>query len=374
MITTPPYERLTSLDAFRGATMAAMILVNNPGRWSSVYSQLRHAQWNGWTFTDCVFPFFIFIVGVSIVFSLSRRRRLGVADSTLALLISRRALIIFALGLLLNAYPYFSLSDVRIPGVLQRIAVCYLAASLIVLGSGVRGQIAWTVGLLVTYWLLMQFYPVPGIGPGVYEPGRNFAAYIDSLCLSGHMWSSYKTWDPEGIISTIPAIGTALFGALAAQWLKSDRSGDRKTAGMLLMGIALIALGRSLDPVLPINKNLWTSSYSIFMAGMALICFSGFYWVIDVKGYRRWATPFVIFGVNAITGYLLAGAVDILIRWPIPTFETGSVMRIRTFVYELIFAGTGNGKAASLLFAAAFVMVIFIPLWGMWKKRWFLRI
>ncbi len=339
-----------------------------------MYAQLRHAQWNGWTVTDCVFPFFLFIVGISIVFSLSRRKEFKVSDAALMLQISRRALILFGLGLLLNAYPYFSLSGLRIPGVLQRIAVCYWAAAVIVLKTGGRGRIAWTVGLLGTTWLLMRYYPVPGIGPGVCEPGRNFAAYVDSLFLDGHMWSNYKTWDPEGIVSTIPAIGTTLLGVLAGDWLKSDRSRGQKASGMFVTAVLLIAFGLLLDRWLPINKNLWTSSYSVFMAGLAMACFSGFYWMIDVRGYRRWAAPFVVFGVNAITGYLFSYVIDVFIRLPILSGPAGTRIGLRTFIFEGVFSPVASPKTASLLVAFTFVLVVFIPLWGMWRKRWFLKI
>ena len=219
------YKRLASLDAFRGLTIALMIVVNSPGDAVNVFTPLRHADWNGWTFADTVFPSFLFIVGVSLVYSFAKRQ-----EGRIVLRILRRTIILFALGLFVNAYPTFELSTLRIPGVLQRIALCYFFASLIVLRTGLRGRILWLIGLLASYWLMMRFIPVPGIGTGVLEPGRNFAAWVDSHLLKGYMWSYYDgAWDPEGIASTIPAIATTLFGVLTGQWLRSSF----QTAGKL---------------------------------------------------------------------------------------------------------------------------------------------
>lgn len=367
-------NRLVSLDAFRGAVIAGMILVNSPGRWAYVYSQLKHAQWNGWTFADTIFPAFLFIAGVSISFSLSRRLESGEAASRLLPKIMRRSLIIFILGLLLNAVLDFHISTLRIPGVLQRIAVCYFAASVIAMRTGVKGQAAWTVGLLAAYWLLMELYPVPGIGAGSFEPGRNFASYVDSLFLEGHMWSNYRTWDPEGIVSTIPSVATTLLGILAGHFMRSGYSEEMKTAGMLCMGAALMVLGEVCSIWLPINKNLWTSSYAIFMAGISLTGLAMFYWIIDVKGFKRWAAPFLIFGMNAITAYMFSMLLIIALRtidWP---FSYGPEMKIRRMCYELILAEVGRPRMASLLFAVAFVLVTFLPMWFMWRKRWFLKV
>jgi predicted acyltransferase len=223
--------RLTSLDVFRGATIAGMILVNNPGSWSYVYPQLRHADWHGWTFTDLIFPFFLFIVGVAIVFSFSRRVELGYSRVKLFGKVVRRTIILFALGLFLNGFPEFNFSTIRIMGVLQRIAICYFFASVIYLTSSVRWQAFWSFALLFIYWGLMEFVPVPGIGAGLYEKGRNFAAYVDSLILKGHMWSATKTWDPEGIVSTIPAISTTLFGVLTGHWLRRREARKKRRFG-----------------------------------------------------------------------------------------------------------------------------------------------
>lgn len=226
-----------------------MILVNNPGSWGHIYPQLKHAAWHGWTFTDWIFPFFLFIVGVAMTFSFAKRKEAGARKQTLYLVILKRSAVIFGLGLFLSGFPFFNLSTIRIPGVLQRIAVCYLAASLIFLNTSLRAQILWIVGLLASYWVMMTLIPVPDVGMGVLEEGRNFAAYVDSLILSGHMWSVTKTWDPEGIISTIPAIATTLFGVLCGHLLRSGRSPGEKTSWMFLGGNAFLL------PALRVEKS-----------------------------------------------------------------------------------------------------------------------
>ncbi|MBP1658594.1 MAG: Heparan-alpha-glucosaminide N-acetyltransferase, partial [Bacteroidetes bacterium] len=231
-------QRLISLDAFRGATIAGMILVNNPGTWNAIYPQLRHAAWHGWTFTDFIFPFFLWIVGVAMTLSFARRVEEGADKSQLLLHVFRRALIIFGLGLFLNGFPFglvsthdFSWATIRIPGVLQRIAICYLIASIIFMYTGVKGQIGWVIGLLVSYWLMVKLIPVPGFGTGILEPTGNLCWYIDSQLLAGHTWRGAPVpgFDPEGILSTIPAIATTLLGVLTGHWLRSDRSQGDKT-------------------------------------------------------------------------------------------------------------------------------------------------
>ncbi|MBI4876727.1 MAG: DUF1624 domain-containing protein, partial [Acidobacteria bacterium] len=209
-----PSGRLESLDVFRGATIAAMILVNNPGSWSAVYSPLLHAGWHGWTPTDLIFPFFLWISGVAMTLSFAKRMERGDGRRRLFLHTLRRAAAIFGVGLFLNAFPYFDLATLRIPGVLQRIAVCYLIAAAIFLTTKLRGQAIAILSLLGVYWAVMKWIPVPGYGAGVLEKHGNFAQWIDSLVLSGHMWSATKTWDPEGIVSTLPSIATVLFGVL----------------------------------------------------------------------------------------------------------------------------------------------------------------
>jgi predicted acyltransferase len=366
-------KRLLSLDAFRGFTIAGMILVNSPGSYREVYPQLRHAQWNGWTFADTIFPFFLFIMGVSMVYSLARRKEIGHVDASLDLQIVKRTIVLFGLGLFMNSYPIFHLSTLRIPGVLQRIALCYFFTSLIMRRYGPIGQAFWLFGFLASYWLMMRFVPVPWIGAGVLEPGNNFAAYVDSLFLEGHMLPQYETWDPEGLVSTIPAIGTTLFGVLCGEYLRSPVASRKKTAGMLCTGVALVMLGMVMDHWLPINKGIWTSTFSIFMAGLAFLCLALFYWLIDVKGYKRWATMFVILGMNSIAIYFLAEILDTTLRFVLH-HVAGSTISLRIYLHRSFFTPLASPENASLLFAVSYVFLMFLIAWAMWKKRLFIKI
>jgi predicted acyltransferase len=301
---TAATTRLASLDVFRGITVAGMVLVNNPGIWSAVYPPLRHADWHGWTPTDLIFPFFVFIVGVAIPFSLAGRA--GGADAALPRVL-RRALLIFALGIVLNGFPWFHWATLRIPGVLQRIAISYLVAALVYLATGWRGQAVWAAALLLGYWALMTLVPVPGHGAGDLGKEWNLAAYLDRALLgSAHMWRVAKVFDPEGILSTVPAVATALAGVLTGQWLRSGRAPAALARGLAWAGVAALAIGWLWGLAFPINKSLWTSSYVVFTAGWALLVLAFCYWLIDVRGVGGWGVPFVIFGVNALALYFLS--------------------------------------------------------------------
>lgn len=367
-------ERIVSLDVFRGLTIAAMILVNNPGSWSHIYAPLRHAAWHGWTIADLVFPFFLFIVGVSVAISLGRRLEAGAEKKPLYLKIIRRALILFALGLLLNAFPSFELSTLRIPGVLQRIAVCYLAAAVIFMNTSWKGQLAWAAGLLLAWWAAMEWMPVPGGGAGLYEKGTSLAAWIDGLVLEGHMWQSTKTWDPEGILSTIPAVSTTLFGVLAGQWLTGEGAPRVKATGLLAAGGAATGIGALWNLLLPINKNLWTSSYSVFMAGLALIALGAIYYLVDVRGKRRWAQPALVFGMNAIAAFVLAGLVARLLYLVKVAGADGTAMTLKSWIYQNLFLSWLAGQNASLAYAAAFIIVIWLCMLPLYKKKIFIKI
>jgi len=368
-----PKGRLASLDAFRGLTIALMILVNSPGDTETVYSHLSHVVWNGWTFADTVFPSFLFIVGVSLVFSHAKQEEKGISNSTFMVQLMRRAIILFALGLFINSFATFQLSTIRIPGVLQRIAVCYFLTSLIVLKAGLRGRILWLIGLLASYWLMMRFMPVPGIGAGVLEPGKNFAAWVDSLFLKGHMWSYYDgTWDPEGIVSTIPAIGTTLFGVLTGQWLRSSLPERRKVSGMVCAGLVLLIAGYILDRWLPINKSIWTSTFSIFMAGVALVCLAFFYWLIDIADFSRWANPFIILGLNPITVYVLSEVFDTTLRiFNLPMY-LGQAINCQSYLFKSLCIA--KPQISSLLYSLLTLLCMLLIAWIMWRKRLFIKI
>jgi predicted acyltransferase len=273
--------------------------------------------------------------------------------------VARRAAVLFLLGLILQGFPnYLDLSTLRIPGVLQRIALAYFAASFIVLFTSLRTQIAITVTLLLGYWAAMMLVPVPGGAAGVLEKGLDLGSWIDRAVFgTAHLWRQARTWDPEGLFSTLPAIGTTMCGVFAGTWLRSGRSADHKTVGLFVAGNIGIVLGLMWHPLFPINKALWTSSYVVFAAGMACHFLAMCYWVVDVKGYRRWATPFVIFGVNAIAAFFLSGLFARIIGM-IRVTHDGQSASLKVAVYEGVFRPLfSNPMNASLAFAIAFVLL-----------------
>jgi predicted acyltransferase len=364
-----PADRLLSLDAFRGITIAFMILVENPGS-SEVYGPLAHSEWDGWTLTDLVFPFFLYIVGVAISLSLGHRLGRSESQRRLFLRIARRTLIIFALGIILNGFPYYDLSGLRIPGVLQRIAICYFAASLLVLTVSVRIQALIAASLLIGYWLIVQMVPVPGGGvPGGPDM---LEAYIDSAVLPGHLL--YGWWDPEGILSTPAALVTTLSGVLTGHWLLSPRSTWERVCGLFVMGNVCLVLGLLWDPVFPINKKLWTSSYVLFTDGMALQFFGMCFWAVDIKGYRRWVAPFIVYGANAILAYMLSSLVDkatLFVR--VPVFDGTEVM-LRDYIVETLFLPFTSPVNASLLYAAGYMLLWLGVAVILYRRRIFIKI
>jgi predicted acyltransferase len=356
-------ERLVSLDAFRGGTVAAMILVNNPGDWEHVYWPLDHAPWHGWTPTDLIFPFFLFIVGMALPFS--RRTRFGEA--------LRRTAVIAGLGLFMAAYPSFALSTLRIPGVLVRIAVCYLAAWCVHRLAGPTGQALIAALLLALYWYAMTQMTLPdGTAPSL-EPGRSLAAWWDRALLEGHLWKQSKTWDPEGPFSTLPAIATTLLGVLAGGWLRSDRSGDRKTAGLLAAGLAGVLLGLSWSASFPLNKSLWTSSYAVFTAGMAAYLFALVYWLADVRGYRRWTRPLVVYGRNAIFVFVASGLLARTLGAIKVSGPEGSVSLL-AWLPRALFASWLPPCPASLAYALANVVFWYAVLREMDRRGLYLKV
>src|SRR5579883_1075456 len=336
-------DRLVSLDVFRGATMAFMILVNNPGDGRHVYWPLEHAEWNGWTPTDVVFPSFLWIVGLAMTLSLGRRAERGESRGALFRQAARRGAALFLLGLAVYAYPGFNLGTQRIMGVLQRIAICYVATAAIYLTTKVRGQIAWAVGLMAVYWGLMAFAPVPGYGAGHLDVERNFAHYVDRVVLGAHNYRHTKTWDPEGVISTLPAIATCLLGVLAGHVVARRRSIAERCGWMVGIGAVLMAAGMVCNIWLPINKKLWTDSFTLWMGGMDFVILGALMWVVDGRGWRGWARPFAVLGMSAIAIYMASELVD----------EALSGLGWREWIYEHWFAGLAAPYNASLLYALA---------------------
>ncbi len=368
-------QRLISLDVFRGITIAGMILVNNPGTWGDIYPALRHAEWNGCTPTDLIFPFFLFIVGVAITFSLGKRKERGDDQTKLIFQIFRRSALLFLLGLILAGFPYFNLSTIRIPGVLQRIAVVYFISSFIFLKSSLRTQGILAGAFLLIYWGLMSLIPVPGHGPANLEPTTNLAAWFDNLLLSGHMWSAKKVWDPEGILSTIPAISTGLTGVLTGHWLKSGKDKITKTVWMLIAGNLLMVLGYVWDMWFPMNKSIWTSSYVAYTSGLALNFLAVCYWFIDVQGYKKWALPFIVYGMNAITVFFMSGIIGRLMSSMIKvTDAAGSEVSLKTYLFSNLFLSWLDPINASLLWAITYVLIWLGLMWILYTKKIFIKV
>ncbi|HVQ35990.1 MAG TPA: DUF5009 domain-containing protein [Pyrinomonadaceae bacterium] len=367
-------ERLVALDVFRGITIAGMVLVNNPGSWEHIYWPLEHASWHGWTPTDLVFPFFLFIVGVAITLAFGSRVEAGTGTRDLYLKVVKRSLIIFAIGLFLNGFPYFDLGGLRIPGVLQRIAVCYLFASLIFLNTKIRTQVGITIGLLLIYWILLNLVAAPGFAAGDLTKEGSLPSFVDRVVFGKHVWAQAKVYDPEGLLSTVPALATTLIGVLTGHWLRTKKTPYEKVAGLFAVGAICIALGWAWNPFFPINKALWTSSYVLFTGGMALHLLALCYWVIDIKGYRRWARPFEMFGVNAIALYVGAGLMAELLGVIKVTGADGTKVPLGSWIYENAFASWASPVNASLAFAIAFVLVWLGLMWILYRRKIFIKV
>ncbi len=365
-------ERMVSLDVFRGITIAGMILVNNPGSWTAIHSPLEHAAWHGLTPTDLVFPFFLFIVGVSITLALGRRAESGGSKRDLYMKIVRRTLIIFALGLVLAGFPRYELSTLRIPGVVQRSAVCYLIASIIFLNTKWRTQALIGVALLLVYWALMILIPAPGFSAGDLTMEGNLAAYVDRTLFGSHTWK--PLYDPEGLLSTIPAIVTALAGVLTGHWLRSSRSPLEKVAGMFVLGAGCMVVGWAWGFWFPINKALWTSSYVLVTAGLALQFLAVCFWLVDIKGVRRWATPFIILGSNALIIYFLAELFSRIISLISFTRADGTAVDLQSLIYEKAFASWASPVNASMMFAICIVLLWLGVATLLYRKRIFIKV
>lgn len=374
-----------ALDVFRGATILAMILVNNPGSWSHIYGPLRHAEWHGWTPTDLVFPFFLFIVGVAIALSVGRRLDDGVRRGTLVRQILRRGLVLFGLGIFLNMFPFVvdfetfqlkSVTTLRIPGVLQRIAICYIVVALITLWLRARTLGYVTVACLGGYWALMTLVPLPGgIAPDLSIPDQNLGASIDRLVLGSHLWSGTRTWDPEGILSTIPALATTLFGVSVGRLLRSSMARGDQVTRLFVRGTLLVIVGYVFDWFFPINKGIWTSSYAVFTAGQAMCALALCIWFVDVCGYRRALRPFIAYGVNPITVFVMSGVVGRLLTTIRVTEGSGKSIALKTWIYEGCYASWITiPKLASLAFALTWVVGWYFVLSWMLRRNLIVKV
>lgn len=420
-------ERLTSLDVFRGFTIILMTIVNNPGSWGAIYPPLAHAEWNGCTPTDLVFPFFIFIMGTAVPFAMPNK----VLDSITSDKIVVRSLRIFCLGLFLNffsrinffgfegipllierviitlavayallgnftpktktvlAFSIFgillflaysgieSYKDVRIPGVLQRIAIVYFFTSLIYLKSNIKTQLLIAATLLLGYWALMTLVPVPGFGPANLEKGTNLSAYIDNLFLTNHMYSQTVTWDPEGLLSTIPAIGTGIIGMLIGQLLNIQLPKIEIVKKMSLFGFGFLILGLIWNIIYPINKSLWSSSYVLYTAGLATICLGFLYYIIDVSGYNKWTKLFLVWGVNPMIVFFFSGIIPrvlTMVKVNHPEIQ-GDQIGFQDYFYNYgIVPLFENPKDASLTYALLYAAFWSVILWVFYKNKMYFKV
>ena len=415
-------QRLTSLDVFRGMTIMLMTIVNNPGDWGNIYPPLEHAEWHGCTPTDLVFPFFLFIVGISSVLSMPIKR----FDASTFERIVTRTLRIFLLGLFLNFYSKIHIGEltglplmlirlgfaalitmallgdydkrkqvfiavglfvlmmilafvaedfkeVRIPGVLQRIAIVYLIVSVLYATTNTSTQIIVGLVCLLGYWALMALVPVPGVGPANFDKGTNLAAWLDNLLLPGHLWATSKTWDPEGILSTIPAIGTGIAGLLTGKLLTNNFDKNKRAVYLLTAGVAGVMIGFLWDTVFPINKALWTSSFVLYTAGWALLVLGTLYFVIDVIRFDFWTKPFVIFGVNPMVVFFFSGIIPRAlnaIKIPVADKSPEESPGLISWIYEHGIAPLfTEPKNASLAGALVYVLIWFVILWFFYRRK-----
>ena len=390
-----PSRRLLSIDVFRGLLVMGMVLVTNAGSWSYVYWPLKHADWNGVTPTDMIFPSFLFLTGLSMTYSFAARGRRGQTRGQLALHIAERSAFLILLGLFLNGFPMFDWHNLRIPGILQRIGLCYLLTGLLYVFTGrssgvtsgrdrkLRSNVLVAgvaiPALLVLYWALMSLVPVPGYGVGHLDMTGNLGAYIDrTLMHTNHLWFwGGQTWDPEGLLSTLPAAANMLLGVLAGEWLRSARPASRKLLGLVVVGAVLMVIAVALNPVIPINKKIWTPGFMLFSGGFSLLAVALLHWLIDAKeglhGWRIGLVPALVFGSNAILGFTVAQMLNPL--FGMVTIHDGSSTAVdlpgACFHVFSRFLDTWN---ASLAYAILFVLLNLAILWPLYSKRIFVRL
>lgn len=403
--TMAPRERLVSLDVFRGLTVAGMLLVNDPGTWSAIYPPLEHAEWFGWTPTDLIFPFFLFIVGITTQLSVRARRERGDDERAIRRQILRRGALIFLFGFLLNGFPFFSWGDVagvahpsfglrivdrllhwRIMGVLQRIGIAYLVSALIATRASVRTQVVALATILFGYWFVMTVPPVPGTHgtPGALllaSANGNMAAYWDRVLLDwsrfglgNHIWVNGVTWDPEGVLSSFGAIATAMLGNLAGRWMAEPRSLSERLNGMFAAGAMGMMVALMWNWSFPIGKNLWTSSYVLFSGGMACVALATVMWVVDAHQWRRWTKPFVIYGTNPMVAFVGSGLVARCIYSIFQATYHGRSMSLQAAIYQALFASWLAPRNASLAFAVTFVLFWFAVLAALHRRSIVLKV
>lgn len=386
---TAPRERLLSLDVFRGLTIAGMLLVNTPGTWSAIYPPLEHAAWNGWTPTDLIFPFFLFIVGITTELSLSARRARGDDAAAIRRQIIRRGALIFLFGFLLNGVPFFTWTAIpgnpdptfiqrigdrllhwRLLGVLQRIGLAYVAAGLISRRASTRRLVIAITGILFGYWVVLTCLPVPGthgtIGALLLNrPEATMAAWWDRILLDwsrfglgNHIWPSSVTWDPEGFFSTIPAVASCLLGNLAGRWIvRKERTLLDRVSALFAVGALGMMTGLMWNWALPINKSLWTSSYVVFTAGVACVSLATIMWIVDVQGVKWWVAPWVAYGRNPLIAYVGSFFMARMMYTVLTVSYHGTVMPLQEAIFRSAFLPFASPVNASLAFAVVFVLL-----------------
>ena len=392
MTKTVPVQRLLALDVLRGITIAFMIMVNNNGG-SGSWGFMNHAEWNGLTPTDLVFPTFVFVVGASVVFAFEARLARGAARAELAWHTLKRAGVLFLLGIVVNGFPFFELGHLRICGVLQRIAVCYLAVGLFYLwDKRASTKVLALVVALVGYWVLLRWVPVPGAGlPGQDIPFMdqrlNLVSWLDRLLMPHHLYldwpgpgvtDAHNLRDPEGLLSDLPAIGTALLGMLAALWLRTQRAVSAKTLGLAAASISCLGVGYVWSIWFPLNKNLWTSSYVLVAAGWSLTVLTLTYWAVEQMGWgkergKAWLYPWMVFGSNAIVAYMFSELLPSAL-WSIPIQVNGRHEPLQVFWSSPILAAIPNPGWAAFSYSVIFLAICFVPVWVLYRKRIFVKV
>lgn len=380
---TAPPKRFLSLDVVRGITIAFMIMVNNnggPGSWRF----MNHAEWNGLTPTDLVFPTFVFVVGVSVVFAFEARLAKGVSRAKLAVHTLQRTAILLLLGMIVNSFPFFELPHMRFYGVLQRIAICYLVVSLFYLWD----SRAWTkvVALgtaLVGYWILLRWVPIPGVGmPGRDVPfmdmTQNLVSWIDRGIFPHHLYlypPDHNVRDPEGLLSDLPAIGTALMGMLAGLWLRTQKTIATKTAGLAAASLTSLAIGYLWSLEFPLNKNMWTSTFVLVAGGYSLALLTLAFWAVEQQGWRKgWTWVWLVFGSNAIAVYMVSELLPgILYNIGVP-IRPGVRGDLNYWIFTHVFAHIPDPHWAAFAYSVSFTAVCFIPVWIMYRKKIFLKV
>jgi len=361
-------KRLVSLDALRGFTIAAMVIVNDPGSWNSVYRPLLHADWNGCTITDLIFPFFLFIVGVSIALAYSKRLDAGAPKKSLYKKILIRSLTIYLLGLFLWLFPQFDFGNMRWVGVLPRIAIVFLACALLFLNTNWKQQIKIGAIILVLYYIIVAYIPMPGIGkPDLSVVGMNWACHLDTLILPGYMWQ--ETWDPEGILSTFPAIVSGIIGMLIGRLYLSVKDENKRLVWLYFIGFSMFLAGGLWNWFFPINKNIWTSSYVLYTSGLGTLALATCILIVDMWGYKKWTFLGVVYGANAITSYVLAGMLTVVFYG----LNIGGSSLNEWFMSGMTSAGFA-AEFASMLYAIIYMLIIFVPALILYRKKIFIKV